>query len=260
MSIEPGIDVGSYTPNVTIERMECVQREYGIEWASVGLQGNPYLNGQIETSCAADLNVDTYLIPRSWYMDPVPLISRQLERIAQYKGQISEYVWFDVETLPGEDPPPEIVLPWTRTALSLIDAAGWKASIYTSASMWSALTADSVEFRQRPMWEANYGRYRPYREFGGWDKRTGVQIAGSTTLCELNVDLSMWELREQTMTDEQIKALIGECLAQEARLGAKVDLVRTEQLVQGYLLATNRDADAKTRIEFEAVAGGVTLP
>jgi hypothetical protein len=263
-NLEPGIDFGSYTPNVTGEHLKCARDRFGIEWASIGLQGNPYAEQQIDTALSAGLKIDTYLIPRSWYMEPAPLVAAQLRRINQYHGQIAPFVWFDVETLPGESPGPDVVLPWTRIALKLIDDAGWQGSIYTSASMWDELTAGSGEFTARPLWEALYGPYRMFRTFGGWSKRAGVQWAGSTLLCDLNVDLNTWETKEQTMTDEQIKGLIGECLAQEARLGAKVDAnalaIRNEVLVQGILLATGRDKDAENRIRFEAAAAGVTLP
>lgn len=263
-NLEAGIDFGSYTPNLTVDRLRCAREKFGVEWCSIGLQGNPYLDEQVATCLQASMKVDTYLIPRSWYMDPAPLVQRQLDRIAQYKGQISPFVWFDVETLPGEYPSSEIVLPWTNTALALIKNAGWTDSIYTSASMWADLTNNTSLYADRPVWEALYGPYRMFRGFGGWSKRAGVQLAGSVKICELNVDWNTWETKEQTMTDEQIKGLIGECLALDIRLGEKVDAnalaIRNEVLVQGILLATGRDKDAEMRIRYEAAAVGVTLP
>jgi len=254
----PGIDFGSYTPNVTRERIEDAMRQDGIRWCTVGITGNRYFAQQMAAVRAAGAKLDVYLIPHRWSESGAARAQEALDLLAPFAPV--PWVWLDVEQL-GDQPAPDPsqVWTWLRSAFQVLDTAHQPAGIYTSISQWADIAGDTKEFGERPLWEAYYAAEpHAFRPFGGWNKRSGVQFQGSTTIAGMNVDLNLWE--DKTMlTDEEIKGLIGALLGNQVATQDNVKKLGQEMLVQTYLLATGRAADARQRAEFEAAIGKFDL-
>jgi len=157
-----------------------------------------------------------------YYEDPTFDLRRQRAiTIAKEFGGLE--VWLDVE---DEDHQigPAAVVSLTKRAAKFCEDEGLRWGIYTSRSKWLKLTANSQEFKDKPLWDAYYlnrpkdeagnpiveaddiGFSEPYMTsrsricqleyftpYGGWESPTIKQAAGSTNLCGITVDLNYGE-------------------------------------------------------------------
>jgi hypothetical protein len=253
-----GIDFGSYTPNVTQERIADAMQREGVRWCTVGITGNRYFVQQMAAVRAAGARCDVYLIPRRWSESGAARAQETLDLLAPFAPV--QWVWLDAEVLAdGVVPAPETARQWLRDALGVFDGAHQPCGIYTSISQWQQVVGNTREFSDRPLWEAYYSSTpHAFRPFGGWKKRSGVQFQGSTTIAGMNVDLNLWEDKAM-LTDDEIKGLIGALLGQTVATVQQIEKIREEILIQNYMLATGHEAEAKQRIEYEAAVAHIDL-
>lgn len=256
------IDYSSYTPAATLDYPALAA--CGIQLHAIGITGNNYLAAHLVGAVHAGVIVEPYLIPQYWIEDGEKAALNALSRLQDWRSVIHR-IWLDCETLSYETlHGPGTNEAWMLGARRTFERVGIEVGLYSNMRMWNLLTQDicDEDWKGVKRWDAYYDGDPEHGYSGDWADG-GVpwmsQYSGSRTLCGANVDLD-WCEGGESMTDAEIKELVGSLLGQEIVTIHDLSAVKTELLTQNYLLATGRDDAAKQRIEFEAAAGKVTLP
>lgn len=105
-------------------------------------------------------------------------------------------VWLDCESLPGgthpTEPPgvtPQQRIAQLRQCVAHVRSLGLEPGIYTAGWWWPGMMAGSVEFRELPLWHAQYGRdswpAEPVTQvaYGGWTTVAIHQYTSRVELC-----------------------------------------------------------------------------
>lgn len=173
---------------------------------------------QIAACLEAGLAVDAYV----WFWFERSLWPWDLDRkLALLDGLPIRQLWLDVEdTAPGYSPEQRAAA--VSLALSRLDAyrttSGQKAGVYTGRWYWTDYLADTPEFADRELWDADYDGIedaeQSWEPYGGWTERAIKQWRGTSELAgmggiDLNV-LSPEEAAEVRGTPDQDEAVCQE--------------------------------------------------
>lgn len=156
-----------------------------------------------------DVYVYEYFPFSPWFQTPEMRVRAAL---AACRGHAVRRVWLDVED-PNDSAPPDVVVAALWRCIALVEAAGYKAGIYTGYYTWKAHTGDSVAFAAYPLWHADYLGEAPvpdmsrrpetlYFRTGPYFGKTAPDVWqwwNTTTLGGHSVDLDVEKPKEDDM-------------------------------------------------------------
>ena len=161
-----------------------------------------------------------------WGQDPAVQVGYAREACA---GLPVRRLWVDFEDDTAPKDAPDKVKAWIYRCLDAAAALGLPLGIYSAWWWWTVWTDDTHDFRDYPLWVAAYdGKPNlnfPY--FGGWQRCSMKQYAGTSDFCGYSADLDYYE--EDDMTDEEKLRLA--CLELAQRWAAMIHLGQTQQMV-----------------------------
>lgn len=191
-----GVDFSSHGGSLEQARIDC-WKALGVEYAIVQYSG--LMPEHLDACMAGDLYAEAYVylyFPRSpWNQTPEDRVLACLNMIG---NRPMERIWLDVEEKGNS--PAEVVAAIGR-CVSLVEAAGKKAGIYTARWIWPSATGNSAAFSHLPLWHAEYRGtiqnpppFDSFQPYGGWARPHIWQFAGTTQLCGHSVDLNNSEV------------------------------------------------------------------
>ncbi len=177
-----GVDCSNYTGDIILGPLQ----QAGVEFAIVGTQKPDIARQQIAALEAGGIEVPAVYCFLYWDGDDSDRIDEALT--------FGKPVWLDCEFIATPMPSPGAIEYTIRTAIS--HCGRQLAGIYTGYWWWPTYAANSGEWKEIPLWHADY-RPRPEslvlsHTYGGWTKATIWQWS-SAGLGGVNVDLNVME-------------------------------------------------------------------
>lgn len=148
---------------------------------------------------------------RDWWTQP----AEQAVAAARALGGITR-IWLDAEAdnandgTSGDDVTPPMRLTRLGQAVSIVEAAGFAAGVYTARWWWVPRMADSRAFSQYPLWLGGPYQAEPIREvaFGGWRDVAIHQYTSTFVVCGRGRDANHVFEEEDEMADPRVDELV----------------------------------------------------
>lgn len=187
--MELGCDTSNYSGELTATHIEAFKAE-GIRFLIAGTQKPVVCKQQLAVAKRAGLEIAAYAY---LYFDQL-FRSRMNTAIQICLGNTPYlFLWLDVENEESGKNEPEIIALLHEVG-EMCDRAGVAWGIYSSAPAWKALTGNCEDFKNVPLWNAQWtGRpdFEDFDAYGGWLKETMRQYLGDTTLAGVKVDMNV---------------------------------------------------------------------
>lgn len=153
LGVVQGVDVSRYQGDIRpwLETWTA----WGIEHVVVQLQTVPsgyeaLAIDQLQVAHAVGLTCGGYIWAH-WEWEPAACVAASLD-VARAAGVPLGTIWLD-----AEDPVPAGgAAVWLQDACRVVEAAGFRAGVYTGRYWWRDNTGDSDALSDHPLWVANY--------------------------------------------------------------------------------------------------------
>ena len=182
------MDVSNYSGVISADQILCM-KEQGVNYLIALAQDLDICRQQLTIAREAGMRIAVYDF--LYFEDPTFDLRRQRAiTIARELGGLE--VWLDVEDEQHQVGPPTIVTLIKRAA-KFCDDAELPWGIYTSRSKWQRLTTNNLEFKGKPLWDANYlpnPEMYVFFPYGGWLDYAIHQYQGTADMCGVTVDLN----------------------------------------------------------------------
>ncbi len=194
------IDVSNYSGPISIEQATALYA-LGVRKAIVQFVNPSILvhRQQIPNLKAAGISVEGYSY--CWFSaGPSFIDARTQWACTEAQSFGVTHMWIDCEQSMGDNPPfdhvHQPVSPSIRAAVDRVKAMGLTAGIYTAAWWWIPGASNSQEWKDLPLWNANYDLDPDLDvvNYGGWTVPRMEQYQGDTTLAGVPyIDLNSFE-------------------------------------------------------------------